>query len=407
MPDTETNGSHTSPTFDVMVSGHLCLDILPDLGSSGQVSFAERFLPGRLVTAGPVTFSTGGAVSNTGLALAKLGVSTRLNGKVGDDPFGQIIRKIVASKGSSMDEGIIIDPAVASSYSIVINYPGVDRIFMHYSGANDNFQSSDVPYYLLDRARLFHFGYPPVMRSVFSNNGKELIEVFRRAKKTGVTTSMDMSLPDASSEAARLDWCSILRNTLPYVDIFIPSIEEILFLLRGEVYQELRRASLGSDILPLISPLLLSDLASELLTMGPKIVGLKLGDRGMYLRTSNRRDIASIGRARPDDPEKWSIMEFWAPCFKVLVAGTTGAGDATTAGFLAGLLRDLPVEQTLTMAVAVGACSVEASDAVSGIRSWEETSQRITEGWERIPLNLSAPGWYFDRPSGLWRGPCV
>jgi len=60
--------------------------------------------------------------------------------------------------------------------------------------------------------------------------------------------------------------------------------------------------------------------------------------------------IDSIGRARPSDPEAWAGVELWAPCFKVAVAGTTGSGDATIAGFLAGLLRDLPAAQALTMA---------------------------------------------------------
>lgn len=104
---------------------------------------------------------------------------------------------------------------------------------------------------------------------------------------------------------------------------------------------------------------------------------------------------------------KHAPLVLWAPCFKVAVAGSTGSGDATIAGFLAGLLRDLPVEQALTMATAVGACNVEKADALSGIRSWDETSRRLACGWERQSLELDAPGWQFDSSSGLWRGPCV
>jgi sugar/nucleoside kinase (ribokinase family) len=144
-----------------------------------------------------------------------------------------------------------------------------------------------------------------------------------------------------------------------------------------------------------------------MIAMGAKIVGLKLGSRGMYLRTGSREAISTIGRACPADPAAWAGVELWAPCFKVEVAGTTGSGDATIAGFLAGLLHDLPVGHALTMAVAVGACNVEAADALSGIRTWEETSWRLVKGWERQPLQLDAPGWQFDPSSGLWRGPCA
>ena len=64
--------------------------------------------------------------------------------------------------------------------------------------------------------------------------------------------------------------------------------------------------------------------------------------------------------------------------------GTTGAGDATIAGFLTALLRDVPPERALAIAAAVGACNVEAADAVSGVRSWEETLARIDAGWPTV-----------------------
>ncbi len=47
-------------------------------------------------------------------------------------------------------------------------------------------------------------------------------------------------------------------------------------------------------------------------------------------------------------------------------------------------------------AVAVGACGVEAMDAVSGIRSWEDTVARIEGGWLSLGVSLP-PEW---RPFG-------
>jgi sugar/nucleoside kinase (ribokinase family) len=191
------------------------------------------------------------------------------------------------------------------------------------------------------------------------------------------------------------------------VDIFLPSVEEILFMLHGDQYRKMSHSVTGSDLLAQVTPQMLSDLSRELIAMGVKIVGLKLGDRGMYLRTAGGDGFNLIGRARPSHPDAWAEVELWAPCFKVAVVGTTGSGDATIAGFLSGLLRDLSVEQALTMATAVGACNVEAADALSGICTWEQTSRRVTLGWERRHLELNAPGWQFDPASGLWRGPCA
>jgi sugar/nucleoside kinase (ribokinase family) len=325
--------------FDAVVAGHICLDIHPDLKGAGRESFEKIFLPGRLIAAGPVSYSTGGAVANTGLALDRLGIATRLVGKVGDDLFGQALIRIIASHNAHLTDGMVIDASTRTSYTIIIDYPGVDRIFVHYPGANDTFQASDVPYELLKQARLFHFGYPPVMRSTLIDGGAPLAEIFRQAKRTNITTSLDMAFPDPSSEAGQADWRSILESVLPHVDIFLPSAEEILFMLRGETYRELDRAAEGADILSLITPEMLSDLSQELITMGASIVGFKLGYRGIYLRTGDQSQVNSLGRARPSNPEMWAGKELWAPCFKVVVAGTTGSGDATIAGFLSALLR--------------------------------------------------------------------
>jgi len=388
--------------YDAVVAGHLCLDMIPDLTHITEQRFAQAFGPGRLTEVGPAIFGTGGPVSNTGLALTKLGIETRLMGKVGDDVLGQVVQEIVGSYGPGTASGMVVDERVSTSYTVVLSPPGVDRFFLHYPGANDTFSANDVRYEQLSQARLFHFGYPPIMRLMYQNDGAELTEVFRRARETGVTTSLDMALPDPSSAAGQADWVTILTATLPYVDVFLPSIEEILYMLRRETYDELYQAANGPHFLPLITPQLLSDTSHELLQMGVKIVALKLGDQGLYLRTAGQSSIKALGRARPSDPASWADKELWTPCFKVDVVGTAGSGDATIAGFLSALLRDMSPEEAVTAAVAVGACNVEAADTLGGVRPWDETMRRIASGWERHPLNMEAPGWHFDREYQLW-----
>jgi sugar/nucleoside kinase (ribokinase family) len=184
------------------------------------------------------------------------------------------------------------------------------------------------------------------------------------------------------------------------VDIFLPSIEEILFMLRRNRYDAIR-AEHGS-ILDALTPDLLSSVSDELLGMGVKIVLLKLGDRGAYLRTADAPSLSNLGRAAPPDLDAWASQELWAPCFQVEVVGTTGSGDATIAGFTSALLRELSPREALTMAVAVGACNVEAADATSGLLSWEETLERVAQGWQRHPLDLSGEGWQRDEAFDLW-----
>lgn len=385
-----------------VVAGHICLDVIPDLGHLESGIFTDLFQPGHLITVGRAHYSTGGPVSNTGLALQHLGIPTQLIAKTGDDAFGQVIRDLIAERDSALNRGIVVDPGAVTSYSVIISPPGIDRIFLHCPGANDSFGVEDVNLDLVLQADLFHFGYPPIMKHMYQNEGDELATIFRRVKATGITTSLDMAFPDPASEGGQVNWRRILQKTLPSVDIFVPSIEEILFMLRRDTFTSMQ--ALG-DLLDHITPTLLSSVSEELMAMGAKIVLLKLGHQGAYLRTAPQGVLPQLGRAAAHDLSGWGNLTAWAPCFEANVVGTTGAGDATIAGFLGGMLRDMSAFEALTMGVAVGACNVETSDALSGLRTWDVTRQRIAAGWSRRPLDLSADAWQHDEYTGIWFQP--
>ncbi len=381
-----------------IVAGHICLDVIPTLLGTGD--FESTFRPGRLLEAGTAVMATGGAVSNTGLAMHKLGINTRLMGKIGPDLFGQAILGVVKSYGEHLADGMHTVPGEASSYTIILNPPNVDRIFLHCPGANDTFGADDIDYDALHQTDLFHLGYPPLMKRLYQHEGAELIKIFRQAKSTGVTTSLDMAMPDPTAPSGRANWPAILRGVLPSVDLFVPSIEEMLLMLYPDTFREVSTGAAS------ITPPLASRIAGELLSMGAKVVMLKAGHLGLYLRTAGEAALAELGRARPGEVVRWANREFWAPVFQTQVVGTTGAGDATVAGFLSALLRGLLPAAAATMAVAVGGCNVEAADAVSGIRSWEETLARVEAGWPRQKLDFAdAPGWRFDPSRQLWLGP--
>lgn len=355
---------------DAIVAGHICLDIIPDLSSINNDQFGKTFQPGRLLQAGPATLYPGGAVSNTGLALHRLGINTKLIAKVGDDQLGKTLIQCLADQGSELANGIITSSQSTTSYSIVISPNGVDRRFLHHPGANDDFCTEDIQFAQIRDAKLFHFGYPPLMKNMYSDNGSQLKEIFKQVKECGLTTSLDMAFPDPNSPAGKADWHATLNKVLPFVDIFMPSIDEILFMLK-----KTETSNLSIDLLESVS--------GELLDMGTKMVLLKLGDLGLYLRTAEFNPGINFGRIDLDNHQQWSGFKTWAPCFEVNVVGTTGSGDVTVAGFLAALLHGLSPMDAVTFALGVGACNVETPDALSGVRSWDETWGRINSGWKR------------------------
>jgi len=371
---------------NTVVAGHICLDIIPAF--FGDAHFA----PGQLIEIDKAVLATGGAVSNTGISLHKLGIPVTLLGKIGNDFFGKGIKEVLSKYGEHLAGGLIIDENTNSSYTIVISPPNTDRTFLHSPAANHTFVASDVKNEALENVRLFHFGYPSLMKSMYQNGGKESEILFRNVKNKGITTSLDMSFPDPTTEAGKLDWNLWFAQVLPYIDIFMPSIEECLFMTNKSRYNMLQ--SKEHDILRLINGEILRDTAEGLLNFGCAIVVLKLGERGLYIRTTDRKErLKNIGVCSPQDIELWKSRELYIPCFDVNVVGTNGSGDCTIAGFLAAFLRELPPEECIRSAVAVGACNVEAPDAVSGIKNWEDTQARIHSGWKPKSMTIPLTGW--------------
>jgi sugar/nucleoside kinase (ribokinase family) len=385
-----------------VVAGHICLDMIPAFDRTPR-SLYEVLKPGNLVQIGPAVTSTGGAVSNTGIALHKLGMGTNLMGKVGNDSFGRDVLQILDRIDPDLSKAMIVDEGAHTSYSIIISPPGIDRIFLHHPGANHTFCQADVDDRLYHGGSLFHFGYPPFMERMASEDGKETVQLLQRVKRNRLTTSLDMAKPDPDDMSGSIDWNRFLLNVLPYVDVFLPSIEELWYMLEPNGYERWVAQTGGQDITPHVDGDMLYRLSSRLLDMGAAVVAIKLGDQGLYVRTTEDvQRIRQMGKSAPSNPGSWAGKEYLSPCYQVEVVGTTGAGDCTIAGFLAGMMSDWSLEQTMTVATAVGACNVEAADAVSGIRSLPQVLDRINRSWKRCPVNLPLPGWQWNEQYQLY-----
>jgi sugar/nucleoside kinase (ribokinase family) len=373
-----------------VAAGHICLDIIP------QIDHHFDLIPGRLYEIGPATIATGGAVSNTGVALHILGVPVTLMGKIGDDAFGQSVRKVLADYGEGLDEGMILVPGETTSYTVVVCIPGIDRMYLHCPGANHSFGAEDVAQDRLAGNSLFHFGYPPYMRRMYENGGAEIEDMFRRVSEAGLTTSLDLGMPEPGGPSGKADWQGLFRRTMPFVDIFMPSADELLFVLD--------RANFGQG--DNISGAVLARLSAQLLDLGVAVAGIKLGSRGLYLRTGSRERLLDMGDAKPADLGDWANRELWFPVYEISkFVGATGAGDTTIAGFLAAFLRGRSIEASGCFANAVGACNVQAPDALGGICSWEETMALLDAGWRQVDLGLADKGWRRHPGTGIWHGP--
>lgn len=367
----------------IIAAGHICIDITPVFPDKKTNKVEDILAPGKLIQTGTADIHTGGSVANTGLALKLLGADVSLMGKIGCDEFGDIICNIL--KKYDADGNMIRSPEESTSYSVVLAPPGIDRIFLHNPGANNTFRADDISRDALEDAALFHFGYPPFMHSMYENEGSELIRLMQRVSRAGVATSLDMAAIDADTEAGKLDWNEILKKALPYVDFFVPSVEELCFMLDKERFDDWQKRACGEDITKILDiDKDVKPLAETCMSYGVKVLLIKCGAPGIFFKTADRKTLSAISPRINLDLNAWADKEgFEASYVPERILSGTGAGDTSIAAFLASVLNGEPLETAMQLATATGACCVTSYDALSGLKPLDTLKEMIAAGWKK------------------------
>lgn len=107
--------------------------------------------PGTLRAVDSVTTHVGGCAANAAIDLGRLGVPAVLCCKVGADSFGDFVEESVRASGADT-RGIVRDPAVSTTVSIVCVQSGGERSFLYCPGSTSAFTAADVPDALLEEA---------------------------------------------------------------------------------------------------------------------------------------------------------------------------------------------------------------------------------------------------------------
>lgn len=286
---------------------------------------------GKLALVDRMELHSGGCAANTGGALAKIGIDTAVMGKIGDDGFGDFVINYL-SKLSVDCRGIAKDMKTATSATMVMVDDAGERSFLHYIGANAAIRVEDVNFDVIRESKILHIAGTFLMPGF---DGAPTAEVLKKAKEMGVTTSLDTAWD------SRGNWMKLLEPCLPYIDYAVPSIEEA-------------RMCTGKE-----EP---AEIAKELMDKGVKVVALKMGEQGCYIKSAEE--------------------EIRLPIYKVNAVDANGAGDAFAAGFLAGLANGWDLEKTGKFANATGAFCVTALGATTGIKDQAtiEAFIRMVEG---------------------------
>lgn len=377
---------------DVVCAGHICVDITPSFPDRGM-ALSDIFIGGKQVDVGRMEMSTGGSASNTGAALNRLGLKTPIMGRIGDDMLGKLIAPLLQELGA-YSQHLSVAEGEGSSYTVAVAVPGCDRVFLHAPAVNDTFTSADIDFDVVADAKIFHFGYAPLMRETYINGGAELLKIMKTAKELGVTTSMDTAFPDPTSFAANQDWNAIFEKTMPYTDIFVPSVEELVLLSERPLYDKL--AAMEGGVINNVDLETVERIADRMIGFGAKIVMVKCSTKGMYLRTAGAEALAKMGPGAPKDVAAWADKRLYTGIYTVEnMKSSTGAGDCSIAGMLAALLNGIAPEQALNMAIAAGAYCVTEIGAAAGIVAFDEMAAKVAGGWKKREPGMERPGFSY------------
>ncbi len=279
-------------------------------------------------------YRPGGATSNTGRALARLGLSVEYMTVIGADANGDILLNLWQADG--VDTRFVVRTAeVGTALSTVPVYQDGKRGVYFYPGTNavmslDNLFGADRAHLRVLRERqAFHLGYPPLLPLL---QGERLAAMLALVRETGVFISLDTTpIPDDTSLRA------MLTPAFPNIHLFKSNIEEAAQVVGRFTALQARTQAAGCDIEQVVTREEVFAIGEALLAMGVPIAVLTLGPNGACICTGDAAALRDTPLL-PADLAGWADQRRFVPAYQVQgPVNSAGAGDTFTAALLAGL----------------------------------------------------------------------
>ena len=252
---------------------------------------------------------------------AKLGISCATVACLGEDEKGDFIADVYGRMGIDCSMIQRTGDALTSATILTIR-PNGDRPALHCRGASDHLFVSDDQFDQVCDARFLHHGGTGLLSAMDQGQSAKLLA---HAKSKGLTTTFDLIAPNDQT-------VGLLRDLMPHVDYFMPSLEEAEFL-SGRV-----------------GP---AETSKFFRDMGAGACIIKWGAKGSFVSTGE--------------------AEFRIPAFKVAVSDTTGCGDSYCGGFIAGLAMGYDLEEACRLGSAVSGLVATGLGSDAGVVDLDHT----------------------------------
>jgi ribokinase len=275
--------------------------------------------PGETLTGHSFETVPGGKGANQAVAVARLGVATRMVGRVGGDRFGEELLAGLQSSGVGV-ESVLVDPTTHSGVAVITVDDASENNIVIVPGANGRVDQADIERLqsLLSPASPQPTTLQPtVLLLQLEVPLSAVVGAAQAAKQAGLTVILDPA-------PARSD---LPDDLYPLIDIITPNQVET-GQLAGFPVTDLATAKQAAAVLH---------------QRGVGTVITKLGKQGAWCLTHTE--------------------SFEIPVFPVKAVDTVAAGDAFNGGLAAGLAAGFSLRQATRQAAAVAALSVTKAGA--------------------------------------------
>jgi len=211
-------------------------------------------------------------------------------------------------------------------------------VALHYlllSGASDHLWVDENDFDTVCDTKVLHHGGTGLLKKMDSTG--QSAKLLAYAKSKGVITTLDLIAPNEST-------INVLKEVLPHVDYFMPSMEEALFISK------------------MSTPKDAADFFLSIMNAGGHGSGtciFKWGEKGSYVKSMS---------SSFNDP-------IIIPAYRVTVKDTTGCGDSYCGGFIAGLVRGEGLLESCRLGTATSALVATGLGSDAGVIDFESTKQ--------------------------------
>jgi sugar/nucleoside kinase (ribokinase family) len=305
--------------YDVLVVGELNVDLILD----GIDKFPEI---GKEVLAQRMTLTLGSSSAIFASNISSLGSRVAFIGKIGKDKFGEVVIESLQKRKVNTTM-IKVDEHLGTGATVILNVDE-DRANTTYPGAMDHLTIHDITEDDLKKAKHLHFS------SYFLQPGMQnsLGELFRKAKKLGLTTSFDMQWDPKET------WDLDIEDVLPNVDVFLPNEKELMFLTGKKNLED----------------------AIDTIKKYTNILVIKRGNKGSMVYYKDQLT---------DIP----------PYLNTKVVDAIGAGDSFNAGFIFKFINGIKIPECQKFGNLTGAVSTTAAGGTTAFDNYENFKKTCKE----------------------------